>query len=193
MISEISQSAQTPPRTDAPSVSIGEGSFFAFATAVIFFLLNKGWEYLQSRTQREDRRSESELTATERIIQKSVENKDKLLEQIQNNQRILLEEVLDQNDEAIKTIQANLVTVLGIQSATNDNLKYYSEVINQKLDRLIEALNRVDVSTSRSVAEAFSTQARLYADLKQNQFLMTNKIDKLHFRFDKQFGNDQDV
>lgn len=160
---------------------------------MIFFLLNKGWEYLQSRTQREDRRSESELTATERIIQKSVENKDKLLEQIQNNQRILLEEVLDQNDEAIKTIQANLVTVLGIQSATNDNLKYYSEVINQKLDRLIEALNRVDVSTSRSVAEAFSTQARLYADLKQNQFLMTNKIDKLHFRFDKQFGNDQDV
>lgn len=193
MILFTSQPVNPLPDTDLPTVPIGEGSSYAVMTAVIFFLLNKGWDYAQARIKREDKKSDTELSLTEQITQKSVENKDKLLQQIQENQRILLDEVINRNDEALKTLQANLVTVLGVQAAISDNVKHYNELVNQRLNQIAEIMNRLDTSTSRSVVEAFSTQARLYADLKQNQFLMSNKIDKVHDRLDKHFGSDQDV
>lgn len=193
MILSTSQPVKPSPDTVPPAVSVGEGSAYALLTAVILFILNKGWDYIQLRVKRQDKKSDSELSLTEQITQKSVENKDKLLQQIQDNQRILLDEVINRNDDALKTLQANLVTVLGVQAAISDNVKHYNELVNQRLNQISETVSRIDTSTSRSVVEAFSTQARLYADLKQNQFSMSNKIDKVHDRLDKHFGGDQDV
>lgn len=193
MIATTSQPAQTPPDSASPPVTVGEGSFFAFVSAVVFFLLHKGWEYLQAKTKREEKREDSELSATDRMLQQSVENNDKLLNQLQEGERFLLNEVINRNDEAVKTLQANLVTLLGVQSATHDNLKHYNEAITKSLDRTLDALKQIDNNTSRSLVEALSTQARLYADLKQNQFLLNAKLDKLHYRLDKHFGPDQDV
>lgn len=184
--------AQNPsplrPSSDLPVSVSGDGLLYAFIIPVVFFALNKGWEYLQGRQKQSDKREDSEIGSLEKIVQRSVENKDKLLTQLQDEYKILLSEVIGRNDETLKSIQASVATLAAIQATTSDNIKFYAELSAKNYAQMLSLLERLDSVTSRNVGEAFATQARLYADLRRNQDSMNEKLLALHSRFDRQFG-----
>lgn len=184
--------AQNPtpssPSSDLPLKISGDGLLYALVIPVVFFALNKGWEYLQGRQKQSDKREDSEIGSLEKIVQRSVENKDKLLTQLQDEYKILLSEVIGRNDETLKSIQASVATLAAVQATTSDNIKFYAELSAKNYAQMLSLLERLDSVTSRNVGEAFSTQARLYADLRQNQASMNEKLLALHYRFDQHFG-----
>lgn len=173
--------------------SAGELTLFSFTTAVIWFFLNKGWEWVQSRQKQTHKQQDSQMSSVEQIVVQSMENKNKLLAQLQEEQKTLLKEVIGNNDEQLKTIQASVTTMLAVQSTLVENVRFYADSTAKQCEQILSAVERIDAVTSRNVSEAFSTQARLYADLRTNQATQRELLLAVHARLDKRYGADQDV
>lgn len=199
-IAVIGTASPTPEiPANAPEAAAGVGWGALFASPFALTLLAKWWEERKKRTDVDVKREESQVDAIAKMVQTFAEGKDKLLEQVQNQQEILLKDVLTRHDEALQNMQASIAMQAQISSTMAENLRVYAEMAIKRSEESTRLLQAIEAQTNRTVIEAFNSHIRISQDVTRSleKLRQANEEEKallkqLHFRFDKHFGANLD-
>ena len=192
-IGTASPTPQAPSST--PNLPEGAGWGAVFASPFVLAFAAKWWEERQKRTNVDVKREESQVDAIAKMMQTFAEGKDRLLEQVQNQQKALLEDVINRHDEALKNMQASIAMQAQISSTMAENLRVYAEMAIKRSEESTRLLQAIEAQTNRTVIEAFNSHIRISQDVTRSleKLRQANEEEKallkqLHFRFDKHFG-----
>lgn len=182
-----------------PEMPENGGWFLVFGAPVVWFFLNKGWEAYQEARKVDNRREEKEIDSVATLVSRSIENKDKLLEQIQSQQKSLLDDVVKRHDEALSNLESSMAILAQVQSTMAENLRVYSEVSKSRSDEIARLLSNLESFSARTNIEALNSHIRISQVVSRNQETMKQHLlqvieitKRLHDRMDKHFGPDLD-
>lgn len=193
--------ASPPPAADRlpdiPAASAGWGAFFA--SPFVLILVNKWWEERQQRNKVDVKREESQVDVFAKMMAAFAENEGKLLEQMQNQHKTLLDDVINRHDEALKNMQASLAMQAQVSSTMAENLRVYAEMAIKRSEETARLLSSLETMTSRTLIESFNSQIRVTQDvakqlsvLNQHNQQEIKLLEQLHLRFDKHHGANLD-
>jgi hypothetical protein len=172
---------------------LGWGALFASPFALT--LLGKWWEERQKRTNVDVKREESQVDAIAKMMTAFAESKDRLLEQVQSQQKTLLDDVINRHDEALQNMQASIAMQSQVSVTMAENLKTYAEMAIKRSEETARLLTAIEAQTNRTVIESFNSHIRINQEVARSleKLKLANEqemkmLEQLHFRFDKHYG-----
>jgi len=192
-IGTASPTPEIPAKVPEAATGVGWGALFASPFALT--LLAKWWEERQKRTNVDVKREESQVDAITKMVAAFAEGKDKLLEQVQQQQQTLLQDVLTRHDEALQNMQASIAMQAQISSTMSENLRVYAEMAIKRSEESTRLLQAIEAQTNRTLIEAFNSHIRINQEvvrslekLRQANDEEKKMLVQLHLRLDKHFG-----
>jgi hypothetical protein len=195
-LSTIGTASPAPVLPDKlPPLPENSGWFALFGMPVIWFFLNKGYDSYQESRKPEIKRETNEVEAVASLMTGFIESKDKLLQQVQDQHKSLLDDVINRHDDVLKNMEASLAMQAQVSSTMAENLKLYAEMAIKRSEETARLLAAIEASVNRTLIESFNSHIRINQEVARSLEALKNQnteeskmLKQLHFRFDKQFG-----
>jgi hypothetical protein len=171
-----------------PLNSSGNTVFLALVVPVIFFALNKGWEFVQWRVQQANKKEDSEIKQDELTFQSVIAEKERLLENAVQQQQTVFNELVVRNHAQIEKLFELQGDIQQTQITIAEAVKFNSQNILANTIEIATSIKSNNETTTSYLVSALNTQSALYADTNRQMQKVLDSVDALHRRFDQQYG-----